>query len=155
MRWIICFSKEKRVVQSSTEYYKVLQRQRKNLAHLLLLIFGLVCIWMYIFPWFMFSNPEKWANICLHRSGHSTTFCFLQHLQREYLENIASTFLCKFLFNMSTCFQHVVLVLWNVVIREAVKYYIADILGPKTLFTLFHTFLALFWFVLWFLFGTY
>ena len=94
-----------RVVQSITKYYKVLQRQRKNLAHLLRLIFGLVCIWMYIFPWFMFSNPEKWANICLHRSGHSTTFCFLQHLQRENLENIASAFLCKFLFNMSTVFN--------------------------------------------------
>ena len=53
----------------------------------------------------MFSNPEKWANICLHRSGHSTTFCFLQHLQRENLENIASAFLCKFLFNMSTVFN--------------------------------------------------
>ena len=35
----------------------------------------------------MFSNPEKWPNICLHRSCHSSTSYFLHH-PLKHINNI-------------------------------------------------------------------
>ena len=35
---------------------------------------------VHIFPWFMFSNPEKWPNICLHRSCHTSTSLYLRNI---------------------------------------------------------------------------
>ena len=61
-----------------------------------------ISIFSHIFPRFMFSNPEKWPNICLHRSCHSSTSYVLRAFVKacwEYLKYILfsiNAFLIKF-----------------------------------------------------------